>query len=419
MLSKEEKLELLNEVLENPKFSTSKTFRKLLKYLVVSTINEVKIKEYSIATEVFEKDADFNPSEDSSVRVYISNLRKKLNTYYDEIGTEAKYRIKIPKGKYEVEFVKVSNSNIFSSFFSNNYTHYIIYSILSLIITFLVILHFSGNSNYSSNESSSITGTLWDDIIQSDMPIEIVIGNDLFFIEEPKVKDPYLDNIYSEEIIVRRHLINSIDEFDEYKLNYKNKERNVKEITTYPFFPYPSVSTLPKISRILKSDSDYSLNFSSEMNVNDFLKNNIIFIGSFRNLYAMDQTINKNYINYKIKYANSYFEILKSDSLYIFTLSGTPDKEYIDYCLVRKIPGPKNNTILMFLTFHNAAIVSTVNYMTNKESLMELKKKFIAKLGKMPQYFDVVFKISGYERTAYSTKIEYYNSIDSLLLPKW
>lgn len=73
----------------------------------------------------------------------------------------------------------------------------------------------------------------------------------------------------------------------------------------------------------------------------------------------------------------------------------------------------------MFITIHNAAIVAAVNYLTNKDSIQELEALFNKKLGKMPAYFDVVFKVSGYERTAYTITIQYYNIIDADHLPVW
>ncbi len=73
----------------------------------------------------------------------------------------------------------------------------------------------------------------------------------------------------------------------------------------------------------------------------------------------------------------------------------------------------------MFITFHNAAIVAAVNYLTNKDLIQELEALFTKKLGKIPAYFDMVFKVSGYERTAYTTTIQYYNIIDSDYLPVW
>ncbi len=58
------------------------------------------LKEFTLGVEVFEKDASFDPSIDSIVRVEASRLRSKLREYYDGEGQDDPIQIEIPKGHY-------------------------------------------------------------------------------------------------------------------------------------------------------------------------------------------------------------------------------------------------------------------------------------------------------------------------------
>lgn len=417
MLTNQEKYVLLENILKHPDFTSSATYKKLLKYLVESTINNIQIKEYSIALEVFEKDAEFNPAEDSSVRVYVSNLRKKLENYYNNSGKKAKYRIQIPAGHYEVEFVKTPSLKLGRT--AIHKIHRITYPLLTLIIAYLIYTNNNTQPQYSFS-NIDIENTFWNDVVNSKLPVKIVIGDDIFFIEDPRVLDTSLENPYSVQSIVRKHFINSEQEFLNYKQENKNdKDVIIKDITTYKFFPFHSISSIPAISRLFKSLNDFTLEYSSALHAHDFLDNNIIFLGSFRNLYNLDQALDHDKINYQVKYVNSFLQINTEDSLMTFTVSGAPDTVHVDYCLVRNVPGPNNNNILLFITFYEAAMEAATTYLLNQQTMDELTQKFEKKLGYMPKYFNIVFKSSGFERTSYTTTVEYIDEIDEKTLSIW
>lgn len=86
----------------------SKTFAqatrliRFLRYIVEATVsgNASRLNQYSIAIDVMERDAEFNPATDSSVRVEAGRLRAKLREYYDSEGAEDAIRFHLPKGRY-------------------------------------------------------------------------------------------------------------------------------------------------------------------------------------------------------------------------------------------------------------------------------------------------------------------------------
>jgi len=63
-----------------------------------------RIKAFSIAQDVFGRDADFDQQRDPVVRVEASRLRKCLGQYYESCDSEPAVRIDIPKGGYAPSF---------------------------------------------------------------------------------------------------------------------------------------------------------------------------------------------------------------------------------------------------------------------------------------------------------------------------
>ena len=82
----------------------SESLCKLLRYLGKQALEHpgLAVKEYQIATEVFGRQADFDPQLDSMVRVQAGRLRTKLAEYYNTEGLADRFVVDLPKGSYAV-----------------------------------------------------------------------------------------------------------------------------------------------------------------------------------------------------------------------------------------------------------------------------------------------------------------------------
>ena len=84
----------------------SESLCKLLRYLCKQALEHpgMPVKEYQIATELFGRQADFDPQLDSMVRVQAGRLRTKLAEYYNTEGASDRVVVELPKGSYAVAF---------------------------------------------------------------------------------------------------------------------------------------------------------------------------------------------------------------------------------------------------------------------------------------------------------------------------
>jgi len=92
----------LEKLLDSETFARSERARKLLRYLVEQEQSgqSSRLKGFSIAVDVFGKDADFDPSTDAVVRVQAGRLRDLLDQYFATEGADDPVRIVIPRGSY-------------------------------------------------------------------------------------------------------------------------------------------------------------------------------------------------------------------------------------------------------------------------------------------------------------------------------
>lgn len=95
-------LEMLEKLLASETFGRSGRARDLLRYLVEQEQagHADRLKGFTIAVDVFGKDADFDPATDAVVRVQARRLRELLAHYFDTEGANDPIRISIPRGSY-------------------------------------------------------------------------------------------------------------------------------------------------------------------------------------------------------------------------------------------------------------------------------------------------------------------------------
>jgi hypothetical protein len=87
-------------------FEATDRERRFLGYVVEETLagRGSRIKAYSIAVEVFGRNAAFDPQNDPIVRINAGHLRRSLERYYLTAGRADPVLITIPKGGYVPTF---------------------------------------------------------------------------------------------------------------------------------------------------------------------------------------------------------------------------------------------------------------------------------------------------------------------------
>src|SRR6202050_4647088 len=94
----------LDKILARPFFLQSERHKRFLKFIVTETLvgHTYRLKGYTIAVEVFDRDVSFDPAIDAIVRVEAARLRAKLREYYEREGGTDPVRFELPKGAYAI-----------------------------------------------------------------------------------------------------------------------------------------------------------------------------------------------------------------------------------------------------------------------------------------------------------------------------
>src|SRR5260370_20560092 len=96
----------LHRVLQSQGFRSSRRSQDFLRYVVERTLEgqAESLKERTIGIDVFGRTAEYDPSDDATVRVKAGEVRKRLSLYYANEGQADEIRIGLPAGTYVPEF---------------------------------------------------------------------------------------------------------------------------------------------------------------------------------------------------------------------------------------------------------------------------------------------------------------------------
>lgn len=96
----------LEAVLQSGIFARAPNLASFLKYVCEKYFEGEgeNVKEYCIAVEALNRQANFDPKLDSIVRVEAHRLRKRLSEYYEGKGAAHAIHIEIPNGQYSPKF---------------------------------------------------------------------------------------------------------------------------------------------------------------------------------------------------------------------------------------------------------------------------------------------------------------------------
>ncbi|NQU53758.1 MAG: hypothetical protein HQ522_14610 [Bacteroidetes bacterium] len=370
----------LQKVQNSQCFSKSVVVKELFKYLVEKSINSETPKEFEIAYEVFGNSQ--NKGKEKNIRIYVHNLRKKLDEYYKNEGAVDQIVFSIPKGGYKVQIHR--NRKIIRRSRIASLSPYLLG--LSLVVLLLATMVFT------SRDRSLITRSyIWEGIYNSQYPLLIILG-DHYFINSM--------NVLGSMTATRLTKINSDEEFNEMlEANPGVKGSFEKTEQTYinkqaPFGLYKVMSFLGG------GHNEVNMRYSGNLKWEHLIATNTIFIGSYKTQNILKQIFEKIGITYVVPESKLLYTVKDSTSVYDSSNNDFLDIEYATFIYFKT----KDERIAMSLMCKtDIGNVATIKYLSEPENLKELKTL----VTDFPtENFKAVFEVSGNDQTDFKILVK-------------
>ncbi|MBN1481014.1 hypothetical protein EH223_00905 [candidate division KSB1 bacterium] len=395
----------LKKILSSDVFAEKLLYQNLLKYLVNCSLKEITPKEVTIAQDVFHKSADFNASEDSTVRVHMHNLRNKLDEYYRTDGSSDEFRLLIPKGHYQVRLVKNEILSSRRKHQPKDLAIFVLGIAFILLLLYTVIKPWIAESKHSQIEAVSANNRFWRHFFSNEYPIFIVLGDFLVFHE-------YHDKLDRPRRI-QDYEINTPAQFDTFLQNYPE---NSPEIWDLGEVPHNAIYNILDIAPVFYSFCRKpDIRFTSNIDIDFIKKRNIIYIGEFKNLRALTDLVTTLPISFKtLPWWHGTITFPKGDSL--ISLGTSRDWEVsryvIDLGIIAKLPGHNYENYIICAGFGYNAQIKIVDLITHESSLQLLEEQIKSEHGIIPDYFTLVVEVKGFDRASTTFEIKFFTAVD-------
>lgn len=362
---------------------------RLFDYLLERSLAGEAPKEIEVAQAVFGRAGGFDISQDSTVRVYVHRLRKKLEDFYDGPGRDEPMRLTIPKGEYRLvaqaaEAAPTTPGPRGPAWLKP-------WMAIALAALLAVNLLAVGAWALASGDGyGAIRGApAWKPLIKDQRPVIVVVGDYYIFGE--------MDSHQEVARLVREYSVNSPEELADFIMARPEFANRYANLDLY-YLPVSIAPAMSKLAPVLAPDPpsrDRVRVITASQLTPDMLKrNDIVYIGYFSGMGLLRDTV---FQGSRFRVGETFDEIVDvtTQKRYL-SQEGGPDfggETRKDYGYFATFEGLEGNRFVIIAGTRDVAVMNTAEAVTSRDGLAALK----AKAGK-DTGFEALYEVQGVNR---------------------
>tara|TARA_B100001057_G_scaffold235691_1_gene235988 strand:+ start:571 stop:1905 length:1335 start_codon:yes stop_codon:yes gene_type:complete len=406
--SAKELLALCQRIIESGVLGRSKNYSALLEYLVQCSLSGKSPKEIELAVDVFNRADNFDVSADSSVRVYIHQLRKKLDVYYQSNEQDTGFRIVIPKGQYTILAQQRASTSQLSRGEHRSNLRINSGLLLAAVVLFAVnLLYMVITDRGSTIEISQATSEhpVWNSVLQDDQPILIVMGDYYIFGE--------LNANGNVARMVREFNVNSSSDLEEMQFTDFDRAENYLDLDL-SYMPEGSAFALARIVPILQEGGKtVNITMMSDLTTADIRKNHIVYIGY---ISGLEKLTNMTFSGSGLSLGRSYDELFNVQTQVYYTSdAGLPEEgqPFKDYGMFSTFPVSTDTQVVLISGMRDAGLMHTAQALSDPEALNDLVVALDNDTDEAVASFEVLFEVLGIDRMNFDANLIYAELLDT------
>ena len=408
--SAKELLALCQRIMESGVLGRSKNYSALLEYLVQCSLSGKSPKEIEIAVDVFNRGDSFDVSADSSVRVYIHQLRKKLDVYYQSNEKDTVFRIVIPKGQYTIlaqqrtliSPVQLSRGEQRSNLRVNNG---LLLAVIILLAVNLLYMGITGRGSTIEISQATSEHPVWNSVLQDDQPILIVMGDYYIFGE--------LNANGNVARMVREFNVNSSSDLEEMQFTDFDRAENYLDLDL-SYMPEGSAFALARIVPILQEGGKtVNISMMSDLTSADIRENHIVYIGY---ISGLEKLTDMTFSGSGLSLGRSYDELVNVQTQEYYTSdAGLPEEgqPFRDYGMFSTFPVSTDTQVVLISGMRDAGLMHTAQALSDSEALNDLVVAIDNDTDEAVASFEVLFEVLGIDRMNFDANLVYAELLDT------
>lgn len=401
--------ELVTNINASGVLGRSKKYARLLSYLVEYAIDSKTPKELELAISVLGKPENFDVASDSSVRVYIHQLRKKLDQYYLQFAKTDRHRIIIPKGQYTIAAIahftepapiQRSGWDVRSLF----QTKVLLVALIALLAANLLVMLQSSPNSPQARSVSAASHPVWKSVLEDQHPIMLVMGDYYIFGE--------LNANGNVARMVREFSVNSRSDLEDLQFSDIERTENYLDLDL-SYMPEGSAYALARIVPILQaSNKTVNITMMSDLSAADIRDNHIVYIGY---ISALEKLTQMAFASSGLQIGRSYDELVSKDSFELFTSdAGLPEEgeRFRDYGMFSTFPASSETQVVMIAGMRDAGLMHTAKALSDSAILDDLVVAIDDDTDEAVASFEALFEVYGIDRLNFEANLVYTNLLD-------
>lgn len=417
--------EEVERVAQSGALGRSRSYARLLEFLAACAVEGRTPKELEIAMHVFGKGADFDPSQDSLVRVYAHNLRQKLEHYYATQGRKGDYKLVLARGEYRLTATqRVERDDDVAAApprrdedvvaetdqpeAAENDTSvdarrtpaaatrarwpYAVGAALVFAAGLVLGVVLEKQVVVPPPPGATIAASpVWSALFDDDLPVLVVVG-DYYILGE-------VDGNNQVNRLVRDFAVNSSKDLDE--LYMYDPDRSAKYIDLgLTYLPRGSGFALLDLLRVVyAAKQNVRLMSVSELNILDLRTHHVIYVGYLSGLEKLEDFV---FASSGLAVGDSYDELedLETGKLYRSEagFAGGANRSYRDYAFISTFPGPGGNQILIVAGTRDAGLMQAGQALSNATFVDSIAASRPDADTGAPA-FEMLFEVTGFAHT--------------------
>ena len=385
----------------------SKHYLALLEHLVECSVANKTPKEIELATEVLGKPADFDVSVDSSVRVYVHQLRKKLAAYYEDYELDSAYQLAIPKGKYSLAAVPrpVIVEPRRASLLKLNLNSALLGFVVLLLGANLIYMFSKEGESISPPSQVVAAHPVWNTVLNDDQPILLVMGDYYIFGE--------LNANGNIARMVREFNVNSSSDLEDLQFSDIEHTENYLDLDL-SYMPEGSAYALAKMVPILQnSGKTVNITMMSDLTSADIRSNHIVYIGY---ISALEKLTAMTFAGSGLRVGRSFDELLNlATEEYYTSDAGLPeeDEPFRDYGLFSTFPASSDTQVVLISGMRDAGLMHTAQALSDTAALDDLVVAIDSDTDEAVASFEALYEVYGVDRLNFEANLVYTRLLDA------
>ena len=366
---------------------------KLFDYLLSRSLEGVAPKEIEVAEAVFGRRADLDLSLDSTVRVYVHRLRRKLDDFYSGPGKDEPVRLAVPKGEYRLVPISRAQEEEIARLAPEAPAGWL-RPWMAAVLAGLLVLSLAGLAGLLIRQDQSgfafaRRAPAWTALMRDQRPITLVVGDYYIFGEFDQHQDVVR--------LIREYDVNSPQDLSNHMVAHPELAGRYTDLDLY-YLPTSIAealkSLMPVIAPTQAARDRVRVITASHLTPDMLKRNDIVYVGYISGMGLLRDTV---FAGSRFRIGETFDELIDvSQGRRYVSQEGGPEfgqELRRDYGYFSTFEGQEGNRFMVIAGTRDVAVMNTAETVSSREGLRALSDK-----SKKDRSFEALYEVEGINR---------------------